>query len=59
MNEVISILKKRLKELKEQEAGIRKENMKLQDRSTSNSEHLAAVAKQVVQFEEALQKLED
>lgn len=58
MTEVLAILRDKLERLKVQEADIRRENMKLQDRSSANAEHLASVVKQVVQFEEALAKLE-
>ena len=59
MSEALKILKERLEQLQEQEAQIRKENMKLQDRTSSNAAHLSEVAKQVVQFKEAIKKLED
>jgi hypothetical protein len=58
MTEVLAILRDKLERLKVQEADIRRENMKLQDRSDANAEHLASVVKQVAQFKEALEKLE-
>ena len=57
MTEVLAILRDKLERLKVQEADIRRENMKLKDRSDSNAEHLISVVKQVKQFEEALVKL--
>jgi len=59
MNEVLAIIKNRLEELKQQESDLRRETMTLQNRTNSNAEHLANVAKLVSQFEEAIKKLEN
>ena len=59
MNEVIALLKQQLEDLKQQEATMRKENAKLQDRTQDNSEKLLLISKKVAEFEQAVRQLED
>ena len=52
MKEVKKLLQNKLEELKRQEATLRNERAKYQDRAQASSEHLASVVKQVEQFQE-------
>ena len=58
MNEAKKLLQERLKELKSQEASLRKDQMKLKDRVASADDHLVDVVKLVKQFEDAIKILE-
>ena len=58
MNEAKKLLQERLKELKSQEASLRKDQMKLKDRVASADDHLVDVVNLVKQFEDAIKILE-
>lgn len=59
MSEVLKILKSRVEEIEKQAASVRRSNMELQGRLVANTSQLAACEKQLKQFKDAIEKLEN